>query len=383
MKRGTRVLELAKNLGLLVATLVVGAGALELGTRLFTNVPPPLGRRNAVVGQTYLPGFEGRVFAPEGGREVLLRFNREGFRGADVSVEKAEDVRRVAVIGDSFVASLACDEEKTAVRQLERLLNESHPEVRWEVMNFGVSGASTGQEMVLYRHTVARYRPDLVLCAYFMGNDFEDNSPRMSSNPRVYFDLDEDGRLVQLPFSAARSRRSVWLNRNSRFYVWYKQANDMFFWRARVMRGSLEPGHWIFCRKRTEELENAWELNTRLIGAFHAEVESRGARFALVLYPCGEQVYEDRWQKVLDAAGESAEDFDRDYPEERLIAYCKAHRIPVAPITGEFRRADPHDLLFFGGNGHLNDAGNLQAARAIHGFLTDGEGREVLREIIE
>jgi hypothetical protein len=340
--------------------------------------------RDPVIGRKYRPHFEGGVFVDEAGRKVFLRFNGEGFRGTDVPRERAPDARRIKVLGDSFVAAVGCEEDDTAVVVLERLLEQSHPEVRWEVLNFGVSGSSTGQQLALYREVVARYRPDLVLCAYFMGNDFTDNSNRLSHYPRIYFELDDRGELVQVPGSATQKKISAWLNLHSRFYVWQKRAND-------ILSGRNREANPIHSTASEEILAETWELNERLILALCDEVERDGAHFVLVLYPGAAQVYDDRWEEVLDVAGEHAGELDPTHAEGRLTSLAQAHDIAVVTMTRDLKRAtrglratdtDPENLLFFGGTGHFTVRGNRLAATAIHRFLSEEGGRETMESML-
>jgi len=46
-----------------------------------------------------------------------------------------------------------------------------------EVLNFGVSGYGTAQELLSLRQDVWDYQPDMVLLAVTTGNDISDNSP--------------------------------------------------------------------------------------------------------------------------------------------------------------------------------------------------------------
>ena len=371
--------QFAKRLALLGGTVLLLALCAEIFTRLFTDTIPPLTVKDPLVGQHYIRSFEATVYVPEADRKVLLRFNRAGFRGPDRPFEKPEGVRRIAILGDSMVASMGVDEEDTMVCRLERMLNESHPEVKWEVFNFGVSGASPGQEMVLYRELVSRWDPDVVLCGFFVGNDLADNCSRLSHNPRIYFDLDDDGNLYQLPFSAKRASVNYFLNRYSRFYVWQRVAVNGA--RHKVMRraGVLSPGEWIFCRNEPHKVAHAWKLCDAVNRAFRQEVEIRGGRFAVLLIPSARQIYQDAFQSVVQKAGKLAEHFDQSYPDQRMAELCREAGIPLLTMTDDFRRAAPgattkvkHEWLFHQGTGHFNERGNLLAARAVHRFLTGG-----------
>jgi hypothetical protein len=230
---------------------------------------------------------------------------------------------------------------------------------------------------------VARYRPDLVLLAYTIGNDYSDNSNRLSSNPRIYFEIDPSGELTQVPFSAARRTVSAWLNRHSRFYVWQKQANDL-------IRNRTDDGYWIYHTRPDEALQEVWALNERLIVALSEEVESRGSRFVVVLVPSGAQVYDDVWHNSFEHAGHSPNEFDPTYPERRIAAFGRQHGIAVLTLRNEFRDAaagrsaqstPASDLLFFDGRGHFTNRGNGVAAEAIHRFLSEGDGQEILEQI--
>lgn len=375
--RRFRLKRLLKKLALLGCTLMALLICAEIATRLLTNTIPPLTVKDPVVGQHYLPSFEGVVYVPEAEREVRLRFNRWGFRGPDWRRQKPPGVRRVAVLGDSMIASLAVDEEDTLVCRLQKLLGESHPQSKWEVLNFGVSGASPGQELVLYRELASRWDPDVVLCAYFVGNDLADNCSRLSQNPRIYFDLDEQGNLYQEPFSAGRAKIGYYLNRYSRFYVWQRdtinRARKQIMSQARM----IAPGEWIFCRQESQKLAHAWKLSDRINREFQREVQSRGAKFAVVLIPSAWQIYDDVFQTILENVGEMAGHFDPDYPDQRLGGLCREAGIAFLSMSADFRRAAPSrsaqvrtQRLFHQGNGHFNRRGNQIAARAVHRFLT-------------
>jgi hypothetical protein len=364
--------------GLLGGTLVVCLLAMEGALRVLGTVSRPLTERDAVVGQRLLRSFSGRVYDAEAGQSVLVRTNREGFRGPDWPREKPSDLRRVAILGDSMIAALGVEEEQTLAVQLERLLNRQTPGApRWQVLNFGVPGSSTGQELALWRATVRQYHPDLVLCAFFVGNDLADNSRRMSNNPRIYFDLDASGRLTQLPMSAAKAGLSAWLNRYSRLYLWQKEAvrRTRYAWMKQA--GVLEPGYWIYSKHESADVAQAWRLTAALLAELAEEVRRDGARFGVVMVPTAQQVYPDSLAKLLAAAGDQAPSFDADYPDRRMAELCQASGVPLLVMTADFRRAAPgrslanaDQWLFLHGEGHFNPRGNQLAAEVIGRWIT-------------
>ena len=377
---------LLKRLCLSALVLFACLGLAEVGVRLFSNVGPGLLIRDRVVGKKYQPGFAGDVFIPEAGRDIHLRFNEHGFRGVDLPAKRPAGHRRVAVLGDSYVVAVAVQEEQTAVRELESLLNDSHPEVRWEVQNFGVSSSSTALQLVLFRELVAARRPDLVVCAFAIRNDFVDNSPHLSRVPGgVYFDVETDGRLVRRPSSsAAATGLSVWLNQKSRLYVWQREKVQRITSSARKAAKAPKMEDLVFHDDPTGGLEDTWELTAGLIEALRDEVESSGGRFVLALFPRAEQVDPEEWRELLELTGDKAAEFDQELPVRRLSTIARERGIPVVPMAGDFREGhERHGSLFFGGDGHYNEEGNRLAALTLHRFLTEGEGRGILQAVID
>lgn len=367
-----------KKLALFLAALVLLALCLEVFARLVLRTPPRLLELDPTIGVRYQPDFSGNVFVEEAGREVFVRFNGDGFRDRAFTEEAADGVYRIAVLGDSFIAAIATDEEKTMVRLLERRLEAWRPQIEWEVMNFGVSSSSTGQELQLYREVVRRYRPHLVLCFFTVLNDLSDNSIRLSNAQRLYFDFDERGELELHGQLTARSDSRNWLNRHSTFYRWQKTALKRLRYRAMETAGVVKAGRWIFSTQRPEpeDVRHAWQVTDALLAVFASEVEMDGSNFALVVLPSPEQIYTEKWKQMIAMAGESGRWFDVDHPSRRLQEIATDAGFEVFDMTPAFREAAPSasiemvdEWLYFDARGHFNNRGNAVAADAVADWL--------------
>jgi hypothetical protein len=375
-----RLRGLIARLALLAGVLAMVATLLEVAARLFTDATPPLTEKDPVVGQRYVRGLDQEVYVPEAGRRVRLRFNHDGFRGPDRPLEKPPGVRRIAVLGDSMIASLGVDEEQTMVCQLEKLLNRESRGPRWEVLNFGVAGASPGQELVLYRELASRYHPDIVIDTFFVGNDLADNCRRLSNNPRIYFDLDEEGRLRGAALSAGKVGLSQFLNHYSRFYVWQKDAVNALRHIFTYQNGVMESGQWVFYTQPGGDYDYAWRISEEIVREFQREAARHGSLFLQVVLPSCEQIYADSFQILKSRGGPQAPAFDPDYPDRRLGALCRQAGIPFLTMTADFRAAAPHasshveaEWLFLQGYGHFSPCGNELCARAVHRVLSQGD----------
>jgi lysophospholipase L1-like esterase len=100
--------------------------------------------------------------------------NNMGYRDYDHSLEKAPGSRRVAVIGDSVTAGLwVNDDEKIFTRIMEKRLNKLG--YYSDVMNFGVSGYNTRQEVETLKERGLQYKPDIVVLAYCLNDRWQDD----------------------------------------------------------------------------------------------------------------------------------------------------------------------------------------------------------------
>jgi hypothetical protein len=367
---------LLAHLALLLAALVVSFLLAEAGVRLLTPYSPSLLVADPVVGKRFLPGFAARIHVPECGCEVDVRFDREGLRGPDRPYAKPPGVKRVAVVGDSMVAAVATAEEKTLAGRLERLLAASRPAAKWEVMNAGVSSSSTGSELALYRAVLERYAPDVLVLVFWVGNDLADNSFELTRAPRLYFDLDASGRLVQLPFAFEPSPIAGWLDRWSRFYVWQKAAFRQLRGSVHAATRGLEPVDLVFAEPEPEPVAHAWAITAALLRAFREETAARGTALVLVAAPSAVQVYDDLWSELEGRAGLEDTRISREHPEARLARIAGHEGIPFLALLPAFRGAAPgrastlpHEQLYYEGRFHWNDAGNALAARTVHELL--------------
>ncbi|MEE8574111.1 MAG: SGNH/GDSL hydrolase family protein, partial [Thermodesulfobacteriota bacterium] len=97
--------------------------------------------------------------------------NSLGFRDVEHKIEKKEGVFRILVLGDSITQGFYIKEKKDIFTSvMERELRRSA--VVAEVINFGVSGYNTQQEVYTLKEKGLAFKPDLVVVAFCL-NDIE------------------------------------------------------------------------------------------------------------------------------------------------------------------------------------------------------------------
>mgnify|MGYP001386815693 CR=1 FL=1 len=102
---------------------------------------------------------------------VDVAINSHGMRYRDVPLEKKEGTYRVALLGDSFVFGWGVEQSKTFASIFEKELPKYINKNNVEVLNFGVPGYSTFQEVAKFVAKDHLFKPDAVV-VYFIDNDF-------------------------------------------------------------------------------------------------------------------------------------------------------------------------------------------------------------------
>ncbi len=211
----------ARNLLLLLASLLILFLAAELVTRLIDPSIPFQGEDDAVWSihrrspkpvLVYEPRPGARSSRPrvwDSRQSVTYSINAMGLRDRDdVTAEKAPGSRRVVFLGDSVTFGLEVDLEETLVKQVEELTQGPHPV---ECLNLGVSGYSPLQEVALLEKKGLGLDPDLVVVCYNL-NDPVDFSGELG----YFFRREAQGRL----FHFGGYRTGYWLGR-SKFLGWF------------------------------------------------------------------------------------------------------------------------------------------------------------------
>lgn len=116
--------------------------------------------------------YELRPSITERFEHAMVTTNSFGMRNPEVPLEKPDGTYRIAVLGDSYTFGWGVEQEQPFPRLLEKELNQSGAlEQRIEVLNFGVPGYATFQEVAAFQEKGSKFKPDMVV-VYFISNDF-------------------------------------------------------------------------------------------------------------------------------------------------------------------------------------------------------------------
>jgi hypothetical protein len=301
-----------------------------------------------------------------------VQINKHGFRDEEYSLER-NDKKRIAILGDSMTEAVQVDLEQTF-----HGLQQAELENRLEVLNFGVRGYSTGQELLTYRHFVRQFSPDIVVLAFYPGNDIKDNNKELSGGyPRPYFSFSHGG--LELDDSFLTSPKHVrprfvyqayyFLTDHSIIFslldkLRYRTGlNEAAQHHSIAMAQSEVDSDLIYAPTSNTHLE-AWLLTERLILELANEVKKDDAEFILF---------------VLDSMpGQLTTTNDKYYVEERLGELCNNNALLcsfMASTAIDNYLSTGKALHGFDGSnvGHWNQEGHRVAHAVLRKTLIENE----------
>ena len=168
--------RIAIPLALMAASVLFFMLVLELGLRVI-DYPRREARilcLDAIMGNVYCPNLSEHLNNMYDST-LLVTTNSEGMADREYPLEKPPGTIRIALLGDSVTASLYTKQEKKFKTIWEKALTQRMGKPV-EVMNFGIDGTSTWEQVQMFQLRARRYKPDYVVLAFFWGNDVWNNS---------------------------------------------------------------------------------------------------------------------------------------------------------------------------------------------------------------
>ncbi|MFP4633848.1 MAG: SGNH/GDSL hydrolase family protein, partial [Candidatus Aenigmatarchaeota archaeon] len=99
---------------------------------------------------------------------IPYKLNSDGFRDNECTKENPENVYRIAAVGDSLTQGAYVNANETWSERLERKLNRNSQKKRkFEVQNFGRSGATTPEKWKIIKDHALKYNPDRIILQYY------------------------------------------------------------------------------------------------------------------------------------------------------------------------------------------------------------------------
>ncbi|MEW6750681.1 MAG: SGNH/GDSL hydrolase family protein, partial [Candidatus Latescibacterota bacterium] len=157
--------------GLLVG-LLLGEAVLRLAAPQ-VHRRPPVWEFDPLLGWRHVPGASGVLRTPE--FEVTLTINPDGLRDTLRARQPQSGTLRILAFGDSFVEGWGVPLETSAGHKLEAHLRPLLAGRSVEVLNFGVAGYGTDQELLYFEREGRVWGAQWVV-VFFYANDLWNNA---------------------------------------------------------------------------------------------------------------------------------------------------------------------------------------------------------------
>jgi len=397
-----KLLSIFGRLSLILLGLGVGFIVLEMGFRILYPDPSPKLANQGLqfderYGLAFKPGAEGWNTSLRGEYSVYVKINQRGLRDRDYGYTKRAGVFRILVLGDSFTAGLQVSEAETFPKRLEAQLNQRYPQTKFEVINAGVVGYGTHNQLAYYLHEGYKYQADLVLLAFFTGNDLTDN---------IWYSLYrlEEGELVSVP---ATKREDSSSSNSSQADSFFKKVRSFLYAHSRLYSVSIELLTFSAIQRApglaqllvslgfveiTQPLVNygnlyvfrhlpdeAWATSQALLLRLNQEIEAHGSQLLVVILPDETDVDEARRQDILKRYGHltKAKTVQAPPPTERLAQILQQAGIAYLSLLPALQRGHQAAQmpLYFRYDGHWTPAGHQIAGQAIFEYLIENGDR--------
>jgi hypothetical protein len=367
---------------------------LEIGIRIFGDtLPNRVLCYDPILGRSYCPNTKGYI--KDNQIKMYIEVNSDGLLGKPYTITRVPGNLRIAVLGDSFTSGEAVSPDKKFTGVWEAKLSEKFlPRV--EVINFGVGGTGTWQQLQRFHTKAKKYKPDLTVLAFCWCNDIENNidqfiSKKNSRNPLLdQYDID----LWDL-LRVKQKNFNKWLWNNSGLYQFTRTRYNhlehsikrMFLparMKAPVSTNKMNPLHQgknfgvhhasLVSTKSnmitfspnfkdtvsiSDDLyffdSEGWEITRKLIIKLNNEVKKNGSKLAVIHFG-GNQQQQQKFSLL------PVKQFDR-FLSDQGIDFFNAYKI--------FSRLEEADLkkYFIPKDGHFSETGHAKFAELTVKFL--------------
>lgn len=386
-RRSTRTKQVALSLVTVLVVLIVaesvfrifGVGEITVSRYRFDALTGSRLVANHGVWQT----SEGHVF---------VTTNQHGLRDHPHTLAKPPNTYRIAVLGDSFTEATQVEIDETFCQIAEKHLNKcgfAGGGQKVQVLNFGVSGFGTAQQLLMLQNYVWQFEPDMIVLAFFPDNDVRNNSKTLEPfKNRPFYEL-VDGELMLDRSGLTDPDRenfhaSAWIRfkdaliRRVRLLGVLYQAKQL--WNAPVdgqqenntsnISGTEKGLDSQVFAEPTGEWITAWSLTDRLVAQIAEESIAGNAKFALMIVPSGVRVEPDATVREQLASSLGVDDLG--YADRRVEALVRDMGFPVIQLTDRMEAIAKRDSIYMHGfenatlgRGHWNRHGHAMAGRIL------------------
>ena len=350
-----KVKNLTQNLILAIAATIIILVIAELFIRLADPQIVNYTQFDSMLMYKHVPNFEFRYFRQEFDNNI--KFNSKGLREREYAYEKENNVYRILILGDSFTEALQVDLDSSFPKVLEEKLN-SRLSNKYEVINAGIGGYGTENELLFYEFEGKKYEPNLVILAVFL-NDVNDNT----ASPLITFDNSKLMRHIPLKASLPK-----------KFVLYCSRYSHICALSQKIILENLGDANIkhadeIYLKNSSAEFEKSLNEINLLLEQFRQMVDDDNDKFVVLLIPAREQVSKEFYEKYLIDNNLEEKDLFMNKFQEKIKSFGRAKNINVIDLLPRMKEISANNSLYFEIDGHWNEKGHEFAAELLYDYL--------------
>ncbi len=296
--------------------------------------------------------------------------NSGGYHDQEFFAAEVED-HVTAVLGDSFgfgIVPYAYNFVTVAETQLEAVLSEEYARVA--VHNFGLPGLGMAEYAYLLEREALSTNPSFVVVCIYVGNDILESRPKAWN----YYKFQSSWlwMVARRLLSISKERMATRSMPIAQPTVADGEVPDYIFDSSKESPPLSEE---TFLRIESENMETLREGSHQVEESYRSFFQElnrihhlAGTKLLLLLIPDEFQVNDDLYRQLL-AMKPGSKAFNRQYPQERIRAYCSQQDIPVLDLLPALREAEQSGRTYHLRDTHWNSRGNRVAGLQMAGFL--------------
>jgi len=294
--------------------------------------------------------------------------------------------QRIMVMGDSY--SFACGGVPFHLMWHTVVENDLNRDAQrpTEVFSLGVPAVGPMFELRLWQLEHERVRPDLVIVAFFVGNDFTDEqgmltdfrleSPllrasvalRLARNLLRLRDVPDNRRPKTVQAETDVRKGGYITDRTVPDRPLLEMSEEQY---AKLMATRL----WLWAPNKRARFEILADHAFDVLQRFHHEVTAYGADFMVVLIPEAFQIDNALLHRSLERLNFARSEIDIDLPQRYLGERLAAAGIESFDLTPALRQRGKLEQLYWQRDAHWNLAGNRAAGEILAAYLNQRSGR--------
>ena len=360
--------NILKNILFSIITIIIFLTLTEIVIRIF-NIAPEYGstkgmfQKDDLLDYRMAPNFKGTFVRQE--FKIDIATNSYGLRDEEYYGKKKNDFNILA-LGDSFTwGAYGTSLNQTFVKILEKKLNENSNRLHYRVINAGVPGYGTDQEFIYLKTEGAKFKPDLVMLNFFVGNDFNDN---MQTNESTV----KDGLLIANkanPGFPEKFRAFFLLHLHSYRLIERGIISLFSDFINKHIKGLLEYDDYeaqLFLKPPNKDVNNQFETTRNILDGMNLYLKSRHIKFVIVVIPLNYQVDGALKNLFINKHFGKNQNFDMGQPQTVIREWAMQNNVTMIDLLPELSAQNSNDDFYWKLNSHFNAKGNEVAAKIIY-----------------